>query len=280
MILLLNFKNDKKIVDIPIVVIRPCKSQARRFFDPDEMAALTRSIKENGILQPLTVRKISAVEYELVAGERRLRAAAKSGLKKVPCIVLQCDDRQASIFSLIENLQRTDLNIFEEAEGIQRLIEEFGLTQEEAAKRLGKKQSTVANKLRLLRLTKEERDWIVRAGLTERHARALLKIENAVTRKIALSEIISRGLNVAQSEKYIENALHIKLPIKSRQKNRFIFKDVRVFVNTINKAIDTMKSSGIDAVSEKTETEEYIEYTVRISKGTTNNETVLSVHNA
>ncbi len=279
--MLLNLKNEKKIVEIPTMYIRPCRTQARRIFEDREMESLTESIKENGILQPLTVRKINSNEYELVAGERRLRAAAKSGMRKVPCIVLKCDNRQASVFSLIENLQRTDLNPFEEAEGIQRLIQDFGLTQEEAAKRLGKKQSTVANKLRLLKLDDEERDWIIRAGLTERHARALLKIDNVVTRKIALSEIIARSMNVAQAERYIASAMETKPHSSSRQKNRFIFKDVRVFVNTINKAIDTMKSSGIDASSEKTETADYIEYTVRISKGTTpNGNTSLSVHEA
>ena len=279
--MLLNLKNDKKVVDIPIVLIRPCRSQARRFFDEEEMAALTKSIDENGILQPITVRKISPAEYELVAGERRLRAASKCGMKKIPCIIVCCDDRQAGVLSLIENLQRTDLNPFEEADGIRRLIEDYGLTQDEAAKRLGKKQSTVANKLRLLRLGEEEREWIIRAGLTERHARALLKIDNAVTRKIALSEIISRGLNVSQTEKYIENAQQAEEVPKTQRKNRFIFKDVRVFVNTINKAIDTMKSSGIDAFSEKTETEEYIEYTVRIPKSAAGREeNVLTVHNA
>lgn len=264
--MLLSLKNDKKIVEIPIMLIRPCRSQARRLFEDKEMEALTQSIRENGILQPLSVRKINANEYELVAGERRLRAAAKSGMHKVPCIIMKCDNRQASVFSLIENLQRTDLNPFEEADGIQRLIQEYGLTQEDAAKRLGKKQSTIANKLRLLKLDEEERDWIIRAGLTERHARALLKIENAVTRKIALSEIIARGMNVTQTEHYIANAIENKAQVQSHQKKRFVFKDVRIFVNTINKAIDTMKSSGIDAFSEKKETEEYIEYTVRIPK--------------
>ncbi|MGN0536431.1 MAG: ParB/RepB/Spo0J family partition protein [Acutalibacteraceae bacterium] len=279
--MLLNLRNEKKIVEIPIMCIRPCRSQARRIFDDNEMESLTQSIRENGILQPLTVRKINPNEYELVAGERRLRAAAKSGMRKVPCIVLKCDNRQASVFSLIENLQRTDLNPFEEADGIQRLIEEFGLTQEEAARRLGKKQSTIANKLRLLKLDDEEREWIIRSGLTERHARALLKIDNAVTRKIALSEIIARGMNVAQAERYIASAIAEKKQSNSRQKNRFIFKDVRVFVNTINKAIDTMKSSGIEAFSEKTETADYIEYTVRISKGNTTGENAgLSVNEA
>lgn len=265
--MLFKSDNQQKIVFIPLVEIRPCPTQARYIFRQDELKELAESIKLNGIIQPLTVRKISSIEYELIAGERRLRAAAMCGKTKVPCRIISCSDKQASIYSLIENLQRTDLNFFEEAEGISTLMEVYGLTQEEAAKRLGKKQSTVANKLRILKLNREEREFILKAHLTERHARALLKIEDKLTRRIALSEIIERNLNVSQSERYIDAILNEKNLKKSRnQKKRIIIKDIRIFENTINKAVNTMRSSGIDAMSNQSETDEFIEYTVRIPK--------------
>lgn len=264
--MVINTKGEKKVIEIPIISIRPCKNQARIYFKREEMQELAISIRENGILQPLTVRRVSKNEYELVAGERRLRAASMCGMKFVPCIVINCDEGQATVFSLLENLQRENLNIFEEAEGIQNLIVVCGLTQLEAARRLGKKQSTVANKLRLLRLTREERDYITRAELSERHARALIKIEDETTRKLALSEVIASNLNVKQTEQLVEKMLSTVPTKKAKQTTKIIYKDIRIFVNTISKAIDTMKSSGIEATSEKNETDDYIEYFVRIPK--------------
>lgn len=264
--MVINTKGEKKVTEIPIISIRPCKNQARVYFKRDEMQDLAISIRENGILQPLTVRRVSKSEYELVAGERRLRAASMCGMKSVPCIVINCDEGQATIFGLLENLQRENLNIFEEAEGIRKLIVVCGLTQLEAARKLGKRQSTVANKLRLLRLTREERDYIIRAELSERHARALIKIEDETTRKLALSEVIASGLNVKQTEQLVEKMLSNVPSKKARQTTKIIYKDIRIFVNTISKAIDTMKSSGIEATSEKNETDDYIEYCVRIPK--------------
>ena len=260
-------RNQNKIIEIPLVQIRPCRTQARRIFKQDDLKELAESIKQNGILQPLTVRKISVIEYELISGERRLRAAAMCGKTKVPCYVIICNDTQAGLYSLVENLQRKDLNVFEEAEGINTVMNVYGLTQEETARRLGKKQSTVANKLRVLKLSQDEREWIIKANLTERHARALLRIEDTVTRKIILSEIIERNMNVSQSEKYIEAALNEKnIHKRKTQKKRVVIKDIKIFENTINKAVNTMRSSGIDAISNQNETDDFIEYTVRISK--------------
>ncbi|MBQ1978151.1 MAG: ParB/RepB/Spo0J family partition protein, partial [Ruminococcus sp.] len=159
-------KEDNKVLEIPTIQIRPNKTQPRKSFDEDKLRLLSQSIVNNGILQPLTVRRLSQTEYELVAGERRLRAAALAGLTKVPCVLIKCTDKESAIFALLENIQRSDLNMFEEAKGISRLIRKFGLTQEEAARKLGKKQSTVANKLRLLKLSIEEQDWILQAGLS------------------------------------------------------------------------------------------------------------------
>lgn len=260
-------KSESKITEIPTIKIRPNKTQPRKIFDEESLRALAQSIAENGILQPLTVRRISQSEFELIAGERRLRASVMAGLVRVPCIVVKCSDRESAMFALLENLQRCDLGMFEEARGISRLIRRYGITQEQAAKQLGKSQSTVANKLRLLNLSYEEQDWITQAGLTERHARALLKIYDQELRKEALSQIISQGLNVTQSEQMIEKLMcSCSLPSKSKANRKFVIKDVRIFINTINKAVDTMKQAGIDAVCKHVDSGEYIEYTVKIPK--------------
>ena len=265
----MNFilKNENKISDIPIIKIRPNKAQPRKVFNEEDLNALSQSIAENGILQPLTVRKVSATEYELIAGERRLRASVMAGLRKVPCIVIKCSEKESAVYALLENLQRSDLGMFEEARGVSRLIRRYGLTQHEAAVKLGKTQSTIANKLRLLRLTYEEQEWIENAGLSERHARALLKLGDEGARREALSKIISENLNVQQSENLINLMLNSNPKNNKKQGiSKAVIKDVRIFVNTINKAIDTMRLAGIDAQSDKTDTDNFIEYTIRIPK--------------
>ena len=259
-------QTSEKVKFIPVVQIEANRAQPRTVFLEDKILSLSESIKENGILQPLTVRKILASRYELIAGERRLRAAIKAGLKMVPCIVLSCDDEQSAVFALLENLQRADLGPFEEAEGIYKLITNFNLTQEMAAKKLGKKQSTIANKLRLLKLSLEEREKITEAGLTERHARSLLRLQDPLQRDIALNKIIINGLNVQKTELLIESMLNKTLKKAGKSQRTVIIKDLRIFMNTINKAIDTMKLSGIDAKRSQRETDDYIEYVVVIPK--------------
>lgn len=254
----LRSKEENRVRQIPLVQICPGKAQPRKNFSNEELLELARSIQENGVLQPLTVRKAGLAGFELIAGERRLRAAALAGSEKVPCLVIDCDDQQAAIYSLLENLQRVDLDPFEEAEGIEKLIQEWHITQEEAAKRLGKKQSTIANKLRLLRLAPEEREAIQRAGLTERHARAVLKLKDGGLRSIALRHMIERGLNVKQTEDFVERLLEKNREQERKSHRRIIIKDVRIFMNTINKAVDTMRLSGIDAFTDQKETEEYL----------------------
>ena len=265
----MNFilKNENKISDIPIIKIRPNKAQPRKVFNEEDLNALSQSIAENGILQPLTVRKVSATEYELIAGERRLRASVIAGLRKVPCIVIKCSEKESAVYALLENLQRSDLGFFEEARGISKLIKKYGLTQEEAAVKLGKTQSTIANKLRLLKLTYEEQEWIINAGLTERHARALLRLKNEEVRREALSRIVSQNLNTQQTENLVGIMLN-SVPKNSKTvgHSKAVIKDVRIFVNTINKAVDTMRLAGIDAKSEKTENNNFIEYTIQIPK--------------
>lgn len=261
-------KVEHKVIQLPINKIKPNPAQPRLYFSEEELSSLSSSIRQNGILQPLTVRKTGQAEFELISGERRLRASKMAGLKSVPCIVMSCDDQQSAVFALLENLQRSDLNPFEEAEGIHKLITELGITQEETAIRLGKKQSTIANKLRLLRLSCEERDRITQAGLSERHARALLKMKEEEDRSKALDQIIAEGLNVQQTEQLVVDMLtknQIRFNLEPLHR-RVIIKDVRIFFNTIEKAIHTMQASGIDATAEQTETEEYLEYRVKIPK--------------
>lgn len=259
---------DNKVLNIPTIQIRPNRTQPRRNFDEEELKSLSRSIVENGILQPLVVRRINSTEFELIAGERRLRAAIMAGLNKVPCVVHKCGDKDSALLALIENLQRADLSMFEEARGIARLIRKYGLTQEQAAIKLGKKQSTIANKLRLLRLTFEEQEWIISSNLSERHARALLRINDEGLRREALSRIISENMSVLAAEELVSDLL-LKKPEPEPDKKperKIAIKDVRIFVNTINKAVDTMRLSGINAISRRSETDDYIEYTVKIPK--------------
>ncbi|MCR5653350.1 MAG: ParB/RepB/Spo0J family partition protein [Ruminococcus sp.] len=261
-------KSENRIVEIPTIKIRPNKTQPRKIFDDEQLRDLANSIAENGILQPLTVRRVSQNEYEIIAGERRLRASVIAGFSKVPCIIVKCNDRESAMLALVENLQRCDLGIFEEARGISRLIRRYGITQEQAAKKLGKSQSTIANKLRLLNLTFDEQDWIVQAGLSERHARALLRIFDVELRREALSKIITQNLNVAQSEELINKLLYdSSIPDENKKgSHKIVIRDVRIFINTINKAVSTMQQAGIDAVCKHKDSGDYIEYTVKIPK--------------
>ena len=200
----------------------------------------------------------------MVAGERRLRAARLVGITKVPCIVNDISESDSAVFAIIENLQRQNLDFFEEAEALATLVSDYRMSQEELCKKLGKAQSTLSNKLRLLRLSEEMRYKITRAGLSERHARALLSLSDEVQRARALSIIIDRHLTVNESEALIEQMLR-----KNEAPKRQIlkgFKDIRIFINTLNNAVDTIRRAGIDADSVKTETDEYVEYIVRIPK--------------
>ena len=252
------------ILMIPRDEIYPNPDQPLRRFSMDELEGLAQSIHENGMLQPVSVRAREAGGYELIAGERRLRAAKIIGMSSIPCIVIRARSEQSAVFALIENLQREDLNFFEEARAIESLMDHYGLTQEEMALRLGKAQSTLSNKLRLLRLSPRMCTQIERAGLTERHARALLKLDQEKERQEILDQVIRDDLNVSQTEKLIASRL---APKAHKNKNvRFLFRDVRIFLNTIGHAIDTMRRSGIEADSEKTEDENFITYTVRIPK--------------
>lgn len=243
----------------------PNPNQPRHQFQSEEMLSLANSIKENGILQPLLIRRMNNSDYcEVIAGERRLRAAILAGIPKVPCIEMECDREKSAVVSILENVQRQDLTFFEEANAIGQLISVFGMSRDDVSKYLGKSQSAVSNKLRLLKLPADARYFIEKEGLTERHARALLCIENEKDLWTVLNVIKARGLNVAQTESYI-STFYAK-PKRKKNEHKAVFKDFRIFVNTVNKAIKTMQESGIDAVSDKTETDDYIEFRVKIPK--------------
>lgn len=253
-----------RVIQVSVGSIVPNPQQPRHNFDTDSLLSLSQSIKHNGILQPLTVRERENGDFELVAGERRLRAAIMAGYTMVPCISVILDDTQSAVMSLLENLQREDLNFFDEAAGIAKLIEHCGMTQEEVAVKLGKGQSTVANKLRLLRISHSQRAKIIELGLTERHARALLRLSDN-QREEAINEIAKKNLNVEDTDKLVESML-IPQENNSGHRRLTVIKDVRIFFNTINNAVELMQRSGIDAVAQRQEYSDYFEYTVKIPK--------------
>lgn len=261
----LNFTKERlvnKVVEISTDEIISNPNQPRSDFSED-ISQLADSIAQNGILQPISVRRKGS-KYELIAGERRLRAAKLCGFPVVPCIVHEVSDRHSAVLALVENIQRQDLSFFDEASAIEKLITLYGMTQEDAASKLGRAQSTIANKLRLLRLTEKERALIIQYGLTERHARALLRLGSAEDRLFILDKIIKCDLNVERSEKLIDEFIGSKRDKVSYKKRSVVFQNVKLFVNTINKAIETMQAAGISADSRKIQNEDYIEYRVRI----------------
>lgn len=253
----------RRLQELPLTQISKSPSQTRTTFDEYELSLLSESIKQNGLLQPITVRR-TGDGYELIAGERRLRAAKLAGLKTIPAIVYEVSDESAAIYTLIENLQRADLSPFDEAEGIKRLITVYGLSQCDAAARLSLAPSTLSNKLRLLRLTQNQRIRIEAARLTERHARAVLRLPEE-KRDEALDIIIAGEMTVAEAEKLTEDLLSPKLE-KKEPKRLAGIGDVRLFANSLQKIVDTMVKAGYSAKTKKNETDSFVEYTVRIDK--------------
>lgn len=232
----------RAVIDIPTDNIVPNPRQPRRDFDREQLRTLRDSIERYGILQPISVRRLESGMYEIVAGERRYRAAREAGFLFIPAIVIETDEQESAELAIIENLQRQDLNIFEQANAISSLLSIYHLTQDEAAEKLSVSQSYVANKLRLLRFTEEERALILENSLTERHARALLRLKDEPARLAALKHIIAYALNVAAAERYIES-LCIKSAPKPRQ--RFAIKNLRLFYNSVEHAAELMRGSGV-----------------------------------
>lgn len=264
---------EKKLLMLKPDDIIPCAHQPRKNFDGYELKTLADSISVSGIIQPLTVRKGENGKYILISGERRLRAAKIAGLRRIPCVLHRTDEATSALYALTENMQRADLNFFEEAEAIQRLITDFGLTQSEVAVRLGMATSTISNKLRLLKLSPEIQNRLSAANLTERHARALLRLP-AEQRDTVLDKIIAEGLGLYQTEELINNILNpdeIKEISEPEQEivkpiRKSAIGDIKLFSNSLSKLLITMQNAGITANSRKHETDKYIEYKVRIFK--------------
>lgn len=240
----------------------PNPSQPRRDFDPAALRDLSESIAVHGILQPLSVRRTEG-GYQLISGERRLRAAKLAGLQEVPCLVVNADSRESSLLALIENVQRRDLDFCEEALALQALLEASGLSQEALARQIGKSQSAVANKLRLLKLSPEALTHLRENGFTERHARALLCLPTAEAQAEAARYIVAHGLTVAQTEAYVDVLLS---PAPKKAKPIFILKDVRLFLNTVKRGLSMMQSAGVNAACDRTDTPEEILLTIRIPR--------------
>ena len=253
----------QKIHSIETGKITANPNQPRKVFTDDAIIKLADSIRQYGMIQPITVRK-TGENYEIISGERRLRAAKELGMECVPCVIMDINEEKSAEISIIENLIREDLNIFEQAQAIETLIDTYNLTQEEIARKLSNSQSFVANKLRLLRLSSSEREKILKNNLTERHARALLRVYDPILREKLLNSIIEQGLNVGKSEELIDIALSKETNKAIKRKNSY--KDIKSFYIAIDRAVDSVKNSGINIKSRRIENDEYVELTILIPK--------------
>ena len=252
-----------RVLFLPVDSIHPNPYQPRRTFTQPELEELAGSIQELGVLQPLTVRRRDG-RWELVAGERRLRAARLAGLDTVPCLSIQTDSQSSSLLALVENLQRRDLDFWEEALALRRLIDTYHVSQEDVARRIGKSQSAVANKLRLLRLPQEVLELLRDHGATERHARALLRLGSEEQQLDAAKQVVADSLTVAQTEALVDSLLMQKSPVRKRP--TFVIKDVRLFLNTITRSLDIMRSAGVDAQCRRQDSDEEITLTIHIPR--------------
>ena len=247
-----------RVVFLPARAIKPNPAQPRRIFREEALAELADSIRQHGILQPLSVRRVG-LSYELIAGERRLRAGQMAGLTEIPCIVMNMDDKESGMAALVEILQRQDLDFIEEALGISKLLEQWSMSQDQIARILGKSQSAVANKLRILRHSSRVLNAIREGNLTERHARALLKLPTEEEKLSAIAIIVQTGMSVARTESYIESRLANREPKQHRA-------NVGTFLNNLSHSLAKIQSSGIPAISERRETDSQIVLTITIPK--------------
>ena len=261
-------KQGEAIMELSIAEIQPNPFQPRLYFDPAQLEELSNSIREYGVLQPVIVRLVDG-KYQLVSGERRFRASMLAGKESIPALIRQLSDREVAEMALIENLQREDLNYFEEAEGYARLIQEFQITQEEVAKKMGKSQPTIANKLRLLQISQRVRKEISVDVITERHVRSLLKLKNEEQQLDVLNRIYKNNLNVRQTDDLIENVLIAEEEnIREQKKKKMMkaIKDMKIFVNTIKGTVKTIQEAGMPAEISESENDEYLEVVIRLPK--------------
>ena len=261
-----NVLENETVQTLPISRVEPRKDQPRREFDPAAIEELAASIREYGLIQPITVRPLDKGYYQIIAGERRWRAARIAGLRQVPCLLARVDEEDAALLALIENLQRRDLDYMEEAAAIARLLRRYGLSQQQAAEKLGRSQSAVANKLRLLRLEEPVAEALHHYGLTERHARALLRLEDPEQRLAAVEHIGKNQLNVADAEAYIDRLVTQNQTTPIRRRSTYILKDVRLFLNSVDRGVRLMQTAGVGAKVSRRDTEDAICLTVTIPR--------------
>lgn len=254
-------KTVNRVVELPVDAVRPNPAQPRREFSEKELEQLAVSIRENGLLQPITVRRVNG-EYQLISGERRLRAAKLAGLPSIQAIVMDTDSERSAVLALVENLHRQDLNVFEQAAALKALLEQWGVTQEQAAQKLNMAQSTIANKLRLLKLSPECRELILKYNLSERHARAVLNLKEEQQRSL-LAQAGKHQWTVAKLEQSVEKLQKQKV---AKKRPKMIIKDVRLFFNSFQKTVDAMEEAGIHAKTQQVEKEDCIQYIVTIPK--------------
>lgn len=258
-------QEEKRVLRLGVEAIRPNPRQPRRLFDEAGLRELAASVRCHGILQPLVVRR-RVDGWELVAGERRLRAARLAGLETVPCIEAEVDERESALLALVENLQRRDLHYFEEAAAIADYLRRNGATQEEAAAQIGRSPSAVANKLRLLRLSPPCQALLLEKGLTERHARALLRLEDEEERLAAARRAGEKGWTVAQTEQYIERRLEALQSKPPAGRRTYVIKDVRLFLNSVDRGLRIVRDAGVNARCSREDTETEIVMTIRIPR--------------
>ncbi len=254
-----------KVVQIPVSMITANPEQPRKVFKDEELEELTKSISEYGVLQPLIVKKAEGKRFILIAGERRLRAAVLAGLKTVPAVVKEIQDREAALIALVENVQRENLSFLEEARAYKKLMEDFGLTQGEISKRVSKQQSTISNKIRILSLPDDIQNAIMKNGLTERHARALLKLSNQEDRKKIVERVAANGLNVKQTEKLIEDMLASKEKAE-RNRRKINYISYKIYMNTIRKAFNQVKDVEKNARLIESDKGDFLEVKIIIPK--------------
>ncbi|NLM51651.1 MAG: nucleoid occlusion protein [Firmicutes bacterium] len=256
--------SQEQIHNIPIKNIRPNPYQPRQDFEPEKIDELMQSIKTYGLLQPIIVRKAKA-GFELVAGERRLRACEQLGWTEIPAVIKEFSESAMATVALIENLQRENLSYFEEAAGYERLLREFNLTQEVLAQRIGKSQSTIANKLRLLKLPPKIKEKLIAHDLTERHARALLKLPTEEAQEKILREICNLGYTVKQTEQRVADYLQ-QLAGPQKERKKVIIRDIRIFLNTIRQAVTLLESGGLGPKLKEKDLGDYLEITITVPK--------------
>ncbi|MGN1333950.1 MAG: ParB/RepB/Spo0J family partition protein [Anaerovoracaceae bacterium] len=254
-----------KVVQIPVSMITANPEQPRKVFKDEELEELTKSISEYGVLQPLIVKRAEGKHFILIAGERRLRAAVLAGLKTVPAVVKEIQDREAALIALVENVQRENLSFLEEARAYKKLMEDFGLTQGEISKRVSKQQSTISNKIRILSLPDDIQNAIMKNGLTERHARALLKLSNQEDRKKIVERVAANGLNVKQTEKLIEDMLASKEKAE-RNRRKINYISYKIYMNTIRKAFNQVKDVEKNARLIESDKGDFLEVKIIIPK--------------